>query len=133
MKLIESGVTTTNHHFYAHNPEERALYEKDLEDVMRAYLNSGMRVSFVPAIQDQNRHVYLEERKFVEKLPKDIQRNLSIEVPGEEDILKRIRSYFNTFDEKAEMEELASSRTHRSLTLLAAVSPAVPTGRDASD
>jgi len=102
MKLIESGVTTTNHHFYAHNPEERALYEKDLEDVMRAYLDSGMRVSYVPAIQDQNRHVYLEERKFVEKLPKNIQRSLSIDVPCDDDISKRIKSYFKSFDETFE-------------------------------
>jgi cytosine/adenosine deaminase-related metal-dependent hydrolase len=102
MKLIESGVTTTNHHFYAHNPEERVLYERDLENVMKAYLDSGMRVSFVPAIQDQNHHVYLDERKFVEKLPKDIQRTLSIEVPGEEDISKRIKSYFDTFNEMFE-------------------------------
>jgi cytosine/adenosine deaminase-related metal-dependent hydrolase len=102
MKLIESGVTTTNHHFYAHNPEERLLYEKDLEEVIGAYLDSGMRVSFVPAIQDQNRHVYLEERQFVEKLPEDIRRTLSIKVPSDEDISKRIKSYFNTFNETFE-------------------------------
>jgi cytosine/adenosine deaminase-related metal-dependent hydrolase len=102
MKLIESGVTTTNHHFYAHNPEERKAYEKDLEDVMRAYLDSGMRVSFVPAIQDQNRHVYIGEREFVENLPEDIHRNLSISVPGEDDISDRMKSYFGTFDEMFE-------------------------------
>ncbi|MCW3991648.1 MAG: amidohydrolase family protein [Candidatus Bathyarchaeota archaeon] len=97
LRLIESGVTTSLHHFYGHDPAELSEYEKELDRVVQAHIDSGMRVALAPSIQDQNQYVYMHEEDFISQLPKQITNKLPIKKPGDEEISKRVINYFKAF------------------------------------
>ena len=76
IKRIESGVTCILDHHYGPDPVDFKEYKDDLEDSIRAYADSGIRVALAPAIMNQNDWVYLDEEKFISKLPKVIREAL---------------------------------------------------------
>ncbi|TMA13320.1 MAG: amidohydrolase [Deltaproteobacteria bacterium] len=65
MRMIESGVTTCIHYNSSRGPSS---YETDVRDRMRAYRDSGMRVSFGLDIRNRNHLVYGDEQ-FIKTLP----------------------------------------------------------------
>lgn len=70
-ELIESGVTTVQHmHSRVPSPLERILFGAN--EVLRAYNDIGMRVSYSYLIREQNRLVYEPDKKFFKRLPSDL-------------------------------------------------------------
>ena len=68
-EMIASGVTTVQHiHGWA--PGGLADVEARAEEVIRAYDDIGMRVSYCFAVRDQNRLVYQDDAAFVASLHK---------------------------------------------------------------
>ncbi len=65
LRMIESGVTTCIHYNSSRGPSS---YETDVRDRMRAYHDSGMRVSFGLDIRNRNHLVYGDEQ-FIKTLP----------------------------------------------------------------
>lgn len=65
MRMIEAGVTTCIHYNSSRGP---SFYETDVLDRMRAYQDSGIRVSFGLDIRDRNHLVY-GEGEFIHSLP----------------------------------------------------------------
>lgn len=71
-EMIGSGTTTVQHiHGWLPGPlpEVKALAEQ----VIRAYEDIGMRVSYCYALRDQNRLVYQADMEFVASLPRELQ------------------------------------------------------------
>jgi 5-methylthioadenosine/S-adenosylhomocysteine deaminase len=71
-EMIGSGITTVQHiHGWLPGPLEQV---KGLsEEVIRAYEDIGMRVSYCYAVRDQNRLVYQADEDFTASLPKELQ------------------------------------------------------------
>ncbi len=71
-EMIGSGITTVQHiHGWLPGPLEQV---KSLsEEVIRAYEDIGMRVSYCYAVRDQNRLVYQDDEEFTSSLPKELQ------------------------------------------------------------
>jgi 5-methylthioadenosine/S-adenosylhomocysteine deaminase len=70
-EMISSGVTTVQHiHGWA--PGGLAEVEAHAADVIRAYEDVGMRVSYSFAVRDQNRLVYQRDEDFLAGLPTDL-------------------------------------------------------------
>jgi cytosine/adenosine deaminase-related metal-dependent hydrolase len=70
-EMIESGITTVQHlHSRAQGPLERL--QASANDVIRAYADVGMRVSYSHNVRDQNRIVYEDDQKFLGRLPPDL-------------------------------------------------------------
>jgi 5-methylthioadenosine/S-adenosylhomocysteine deaminase len=70
-EMIASGVTTVQHiHGWA--PGGLADVEARAEEVIRAYDDIGMRVSYCFAVRDQNRLVYQDDAAFVASLPEEL-------------------------------------------------------------
>jgi 5-methylthioadenosine/S-adenosylhomocysteine deaminase len=65
MRMIEAGITTCIHFNSSRGP---SFYERDVLDRMRAYQDSGMRVSFGLDIRNRNHLVYGDE-EFIKTLP----------------------------------------------------------------
>jgi cytosine/adenosine deaminase-related metal-dependent hydrolase len=65
MRMIEAGITTCIHYNSSRAP---SLYEADVVDRMRAYQESGVRVSYGLDIRDRNHLVY-GDREFIQSLP----------------------------------------------------------------
>ena len=65
MRMIEAGITTCIHYNSSRGP---SLYEADIFERMRAYQESGVRVSFGLDIRDRNHLVY-GDREFIQSLP----------------------------------------------------------------
>jgi 5-methylthioadenosine/S-adenosylhomocysteine deaminase len=65
MRMIEAGITTCIHYNSSRGP---SFYEADVLDRMRAYQDSGIRVSFGLDIRDRNHLVYGDE-EFIRLLP----------------------------------------------------------------
>ena len=63
--MIESGITTCLHYNSSRSPE---TYEPDVDERLRAYRDSGMRVSFGLDIRDRNHMVYGDD-EFLASLP----------------------------------------------------------------
>ena len=74
-ELIRSGVTTVQH---LHGRASRPLtnIEKAAGEVVRAYQDLGMRVSYSYGIRDQNRVVYEADQQFLARLPEDLSKPL---------------------------------------------------------
>jgi cytosine/adenosine deaminase-related metal-dependent hydrolase len=60
-EMLRSGVTTVQH-LHGHFLHDPATWERTTDDVLRAYRDVGMRVSYSAGIVDQNRLVADEER-----------------------------------------------------------------------
>jgi len=70
-EMIGSGVTTVQHiHGWA--PGRLAEVEARADEVIRAYEDVGMRVSYSFAVRDQNRLVYQRDEDFLASLPADL-------------------------------------------------------------
>ena len=71
-EMIASGITTVQH-IHGWLPGRVAEVEGKANDVIRAYEDVGMRVSYCYAVRDQNRLVYQADDEFVASLPKPLQ------------------------------------------------------------
>ena len=63
-EMIASGITTVQH-IHGWVPGNLAAVEDGSNDVIRAYNDIGMRVSYSFAVRDQNRLVYQADDEFV--------------------------------------------------------------------
>jgi 5-methylthioadenosine/S-adenosylhomocysteine deaminase len=71
-EMIASGITTVQH-IHGWMPGTLAEVEARSEQVIRAYDDIGMRVSYCYAVRDQNRLVYQADAEFIESLPASLQ------------------------------------------------------------
>jgi len=71
-EMIASGITTVQH-IHGWMPGTLSEVEAKAEQVIRAYEDIGMRVSYCYAVRDQNRLVYQADDAFVASLPKELQ------------------------------------------------------------
>ena len=71
-EMIESGITTVQH-IHGWIPGRLPELLAAAEEVLRAYADVGMRVSYCFAVRDQNRLVYEDDAEFVRKLPIELQ------------------------------------------------------------
>src|SRR5688572_6085929 len=70
-EMIESGITTVQHlHSRVNGPVQRI--ETASNEVIRAYADIGMRVSYSYGMREQNRMVYEDDEAFVRRLPSDL-------------------------------------------------------------
>jgi cytosine/adenosine deaminase-related metal-dependent hydrolase len=71
-EMISSGITTVQH-IHGWMPGTLGQVEAKSAEVIRAYEDVGMRVSYCYAVRDQNRLVYQADQEFVASLPKELQ------------------------------------------------------------
>src|SRR6202521_3976186 len=71
-EMIASGITTVQH-IHGWMPGTLDEVEARSGQVIRAYDDIGMRVSYCYAVRDQNRLVYQADREFIESLPAALQ------------------------------------------------------------
>lgn len=71
-EMIASGITTVQH-IHGWMPGKLNQVEGYSEQVLKAYDDIGMRVSYCFALRDQNRLVYQADEEFVASLPKSLQ------------------------------------------------------------
>jgi 5-methylthioadenosine/S-adenosylhomocysteine deaminase len=71
-EMIASGITTVQH-IHGWMPGTLGEVEKRAGEVIRAYEDVGMRVSYCYAVRDQNRLVYQADEEFVASLPRELQ------------------------------------------------------------
>jgi 5-methylthioadenosine/S-adenosylhomocysteine deaminase len=69
LQMLESGTTTV---MYNHTQTPVATVESDVDDVLRAFNDAGMRVAFSVYHRTQNRVVYGDDKAFVDSLPADL-------------------------------------------------------------
>jgi cytosine/adenosine deaminase-related metal-dependent hydrolase len=70
-EMISSGITTVQH-IHGWMPGTLPQVEALSNDVIRAYEDIGMRVSYCFALRDQNRLVYQADQDFVASLPAEL-------------------------------------------------------------
>src|SRR5580698_424892 len=70
-EMIASGVTTVQH-LQGWAPGGLAEVDTRADEVIRAYEDIGMRVSYSFAVRDQNRLVYQRDEDFLASLPADL-------------------------------------------------------------
>jgi cytosine/adenosine deaminase-related metal-dependent hydrolase len=71
-EMIGSGITTVQH-IHGWMPGSLNEVQAKSEEVIRAYEDIGMRVSYCYAVRDQNRLVYQADDELVASLPKELQ------------------------------------------------------------
>lgn len=71
-EMIGSGITTVQH-IHGWMPGELSEVQGYSEQVLKAYDDIGMRVSYCFALRDQNRLVYQADDEFVRSLPASLQ------------------------------------------------------------
>src|SRR5246127_5122478 len=71
-EMIASGITTVQH-IHGWMPGTLNEVEARSEQVIRAYEDIGMRVSYCYAVRDQNRLVYQADEDFIASLPRELQ------------------------------------------------------------
>jgi 5-methylthioadenosine/S-adenosylhomocysteine deaminase len=71
-EMVASGITTVQH-IHGWLPGTIAEVRGKANEVIRAYEDIGMRVSYCYAVRDQNRLVYQADEEFVASLPKPLQ------------------------------------------------------------
>jgi cytosine/adenosine deaminase-related metal-dependent hydrolase len=70
-EMIASGITTVQH-LHGWLPGGLAAIEAAADEVVRAYEDIGMRVSYSFALRDQNRLVYQNDKQFTLSLPTEL-------------------------------------------------------------
>ena len=70
-EMIASGITTVQH-IHGWMPGKLGEVEQRADEVIRAYEDIGMRVSYSFAVRDQNRLVYQRDEDFVASLPAEL-------------------------------------------------------------
>lgn len=71
-EMIASGITTVQH-LHGWLPGGLASVEKGAAEVIRAYEDIGLRVSYSFALRDQNRLAYQDDKQFTASLPAELQ------------------------------------------------------------
>jgi len=71
-EMIASGITTVQH-LHGWLPGDLTAVEAGAGEVIRAYEDIGMRVSYSFALRDQNRLVYQDDKEFTASLPDELQ------------------------------------------------------------
>ena len=71
-EMIGSGITTVQH-IHGWMPGTLPEVEAKSGEVIRAYEDVGMRLSYCYAVRDQNRLVYQADQEFVASLPEELQ------------------------------------------------------------
>ena len=66
VRLIENGITATIHSHYTRDPDR---YGGEIDDHLRAWEESGIRVAFAPCFLDNNQFVYESNAGFLVSLP----------------------------------------------------------------
>ncbi len=69
LQMVESGTTTV---MYNHPQTPVDTLEQDVADVLRGFLDAGMRVAFSMYFRNQNRVVYAGDESFLSGLPADL-------------------------------------------------------------
>ena len=69
MRMIESGTTTV---MYNHIQTPVSGLEKEIDEVIGAFKDSGMRTAFSVYLRTQNRVVYGDDEAFIADLPSDL-------------------------------------------------------------
>lgn len=93
MNMITLGTTCVLCHWCERDPGGKS-YRDDMEKSIKAFLKSGLRVAFAPAITNQNKYAYFEEEKLLSKLPIEMKQKLEYRY----DDSSRIKNYFDTFN-----------------------------------
>ena len=70
-EMIASGITTVQH-IHGWIPGNLRQVEAGADEVIRAYRDIGMRVSYCFAVRDQNRLVYQRDEDFLASVPADL-------------------------------------------------------------
>src|ERR1700719_2903780 len=70
-EMIASGITTVQH-LHGWLPGGLAAVEAGAGEVIRAYQDIGMRVSYSFALRDQNRLVYQDDKELTQSLPLEL-------------------------------------------------------------
>jgi 5-methylthioadenosine/S-adenosylhomocysteine deaminase len=70
-EMISSGITTVQH-IHGWMPGTLPEVEGKSNELIRAYEDIGMRVSYCFAVRDQNRLVYQDDAEFVASLPEEL-------------------------------------------------------------
>src|ERR1700751_2589418 len=70
-EMIASGITTVQH-LHGWLPGDLVAVEAGAGEVIRAYEDIGMRVSYSFAMRDQNRLVYQDDKEFTASLPAEL-------------------------------------------------------------
>src|SRR6185295_17737712 len=70
-EMIATGITTVQH-IHGWMPGNLAEVDRRADEVIRAYEDVGMRVSYSFAVRDQNRLVYQDDAEFVASLPPEL-------------------------------------------------------------
>lgn len=70
-EMIASGITTVQH-IHGSAPGRLADVQARADEVIRAYEDIGMRVSYCFGVRDQNRLVYQDDAAFVASLPPEL-------------------------------------------------------------
>ena len=70
-EMIASGITTVQH-LHGWVPGGLAAVEAGADEVIRAYEDIGMRVSYSFALRDQNRLVYQNDEEFTASVPAEL-------------------------------------------------------------
>ena len=73
MQMIESGTTTV---MYNHSQSAMNGLEGELDQVLKAFADVGMRTAFSLSFRDRNRIVYSDDQEFMAGLPSDLAANL---------------------------------------------------------
>jgi len=69
LQMLESGTTTVMYN-YPQTPAE--TLDADISEVLRGFLDAGMRVAFSVYFRNQNRVVYTDDQTFFSGLPPDL-------------------------------------------------------------
>ena len=69
LQMIESGTTTV---MYNHAQTPVSGLKDDVDEILRAFNDSGMRTAFSIYFRDQNRIVYDDDQRFLATLPSDL-------------------------------------------------------------
>lgn len=76
-EMIASGITTVQHiHGWTSGPIDKIF--SSAQQILKAYRNIGMRVSYSHAIRDQNLIIYNNDDSFVSSLPDSISEKMGI-------------------------------------------------------
>lgn len=105
-EMIETGVTTVQHLHVSRAPAEAIEFQAG--EILRAYRDLGMRISYSFGYRDQNRLVYGSDEAFLASLPQDL-----AEVMGQWFAAQRIPmeeqfALFRRLRERTDGDELAA-------------------------
>lgn len=77
-RLLKSGVTTTMHN---HILKDMVHYDREFDQVIEAYLETGLRLQFNPSVRNANPFVYGDNAAFLDGLPPEMKAALTRPLP----------------------------------------------------